>query len=158
MSKYPISSYNKHVCLKVNESMLMVFIFLMKPYILSLFSVVNRKDRMAIINMFYPDRIILSLEALTAVPVVLLMIAWVKRSPGAADKFRVIWKNGKKIILVTAILQLLITTSPFWLLSDVKMTLYSWGQAAAYVLIIVFTAYSTYMADCFDEFPEDEKA
>jgi peptidoglycan biosynthesis protein MviN/MurJ (putative lipid II flippase) len=132
----------------------MIFVFLMKPFLLALFSIVNRKDRSAIINMFYPDKIILSSEALAAIPVFFLMLAWLKRSSDALDKYRVIWKNGKRIIIGTAILQLLVTTSPFWLLVDADMTRYSWAQAAIYVFVIMYTIFSTYMTDCFDDFPE----
>jgi len=158
MNKYPISSYNKYICLKANGLMITVGLYLLKPYILALVSLTNRKDRTAIIDLFYPDKINVSFEAAASIPFLFLVYALTRRSPSASQIVQKIWRNGKQLIMATAFLQLCVTSAPLWLLVDNKMTLISWAQLSIYLLILVITPLSTYMKDCFSDFPEENKS
>lgn len=154
MAKYPISNYNKYVCLKADSLMLIITLYLLKPYILEVISIANRKDRSAIINMFYAEKLFLSLEAAAAIPLLFLVYAWTRRVPGASKLTQKIWSKGKYLIIVTAFLQLCITSSPLWLPIDNSMTPTSWIQSFLYLSIMIITPLSRYMKDCFSDFPE----
>ena len=155
-NKYSISSYNKDVCLKVNETMLIIFVFMLKPFVIALFSVVNRSDRMQLITMFYPDRGIMSLGAFAGIPVAFLIYAWIKRKPGATSFIRHLWKNGKSLIAASVILNACIILVPALLSTSYKMTISSWAQLLIYMLIIIIVYNSQYIKDCFSDFPENK--
>ena len=157
MTKHPISSYNKYICLKVNGLMIAISIYLLKPYIIEIASIANRKDRSELVNLFYADKLQLSLEAAAAIPFLFLVYAWTRRTPGASETVQKIWSKGKSLILTVAFLQLCVISSPLWLQLDTSMSKLSWIQSFIYILVIAVTYYSTYMRDCFADFPESDK-
>jgi len=154
MKKHPISSYNKHLCLKANGLMAIITVYLLKPYLIAAASVIYKGDSNALINIFYSNKLIISLEAAAAVPVIFLLFAWVRRNPDATKMIRYLCRNGKILIMTTAFLQLCITSSPLWLPINNVMTHISWIQLLLFLSIIIITALSTYMKDCFSDFPE----
>lgn len=155
MKKYAISNYNKHICLKANGLMTVISLYLLKPYLIAAASVVYRGSNSAL-DTFYPNKLIVSLEAAAAIPVIFLVFAWARRAPGAAKIIKYLCRNGKTLIMTTAFLQLCITSSPLWPQIDNTMTRLGWIQLLLLLLIIVVTALSTYMRDCFSDFPEPD--
>ena len=157
MEKYPISSYNKYVCLKPNALILMICLFLLRPYALEILSIANIKDRSALINMFYTDKLLLSFEAAAAIPIIFLVYAWTRRSPDASEFTKKIWRYGKQLIMATTCLQLCIVSSPLWLQIESHMTRFSWVQLLICLSILLITPFSRYMRDCFADFPESDQ-
>lgn len=153
MKKYNISNYNKHICLKANGLMIVIILYLLKPYLMLAASIVYRGNN-SVIDALYPNKIIVSLEAAAAIPVIFLLFAWLKRAPDATRMVRILCKNGKILIIATALLQMGAISSPLWLPSSAVMTRASWVQLIIYLLIITATTFSTYMRDCFADFPE----
>ena len=153
-NKYEISDYNSHLSLKVNAMMWCIILFLMRPFLVAVFSITNRKDRMGMINFVYDDKLSMSLSAYAALPVILLMYAFIKRSPGATDFVKRVWVNGQHLLATTAVLHIIIISAPLWmqnltLLSNVAML-----QVALSFLIIVMVYRTDYIKDCFNDFPE----
>ena len=157
MNKYPISSYNKYVSLKVDGIMLIIGLYLFKPYFLAIVSIAYRKDRSAIIHMFYPDELLVTFEAVAAIPMLFLVYAWSRRNPEATPMVKNIWNRGKELIIMTAFFQLCVTTSSLWLPIDHVMTRTDWVQVMICLSIIIITPFSTYMRDCFADFPEKDQ-
>lgn len=155
--KHQISSYNKYACLKANDIMIIIGLYLLKPYIIAAASFTFRKDRSAIMNIFYTDQRIISFEAAAAIPLLFLIYAWTRRTPTASKLVRKTWKNGKELIIATAFLQLCVTSFSLWFLSENSMTRFNWLQLFLYTLAIFSAYFSTYMRDCFDDFPEEIK-
>lgn len=116
-------------------------------------SIVYRGNN-SVIDALYPNKLIVSLEAAAAIPVIFLLYAWVKRVPDATRMVRILCDNGKILIVTTATLQLGATLSSLWLPTNAVMTRASWVQLIIYLLIITTTIFSTYMRDCFADFPE----
>ena len=156
MNKYPISSYNKYICLKASSLMVLISLYLIKPYIIASASVVYKGSNSPL-DVFYPNRLIVSLEAAAAIPVLILLYAWTRRAPDASNMIKNICKNGKSLIITTASLQLCVSSSPLWLSTNGTMTRIAWIQALLYLLIILITALSIYMRDCFADFPESKQ-
>lgn len=157
MKNYPISSFNKYICLKPNVLMAMITLYLLKPFLITASSVIYKGDSNSLIYIFYPNKLIISLEAASAIPVILLVFALSRRAPGASNIIKYIWRNGKTLIITTAFFQLCITSSPLWMSVSNIMTLTSWLQVFLYVLIITTTLFSTYMRDCFADFPQSNQ-
>lgn len=153
--KYPISSYNKHICLKANELMLISCVYLLKPFIIEISSLANKKDRSELVNLFYADKLQLLYEAIAAVPMMFLFYAWINRTLDASNFVEHIWRNGKAIIYVVSLLQLSIAMSPLWLQLEDGMTMFDWIQCVIYIGIILTIYKSVYITDCFADFPEN---
>ena len=154
MKKYPISSYNKHACLKMNGLMIVITLYFLKPYLIIAASIIYKGRSGALINAFYSNKLFMTLEAVAAIPVILLLIAWSKRVPDATNVVKYLCRNGKMLMLLTASLQLCITSSPLWLPVNNAMTRTSWIQLILYLLVILTLVFSRYMKDCFADFPE----
>lgn len=153
MKRYPISKYNKYICLKANAVMAVIALYLLKPYLIAAASVIYRGHNSAL-NVFYPDKLIASFEAFAAIPMIFLLYAWTRRAPDATKMIQYICRKGKILIMTTAFLQLCATSIPLWLPVNYVMTRSSWVQLSLCILIIIITAFSTYMRDCFADFPE----
>lgn len=154
MKNYPISSFNKYICLKPNALMLIITLYLLKPFLITASSVIYKGNSSSLISIFYTNKLILSLEATAAIPVIFLLIALSRRAPGAGKKIQYLWMNGKTLIITTAFLQLCITSSPLWFSTNNIMTRTNWIQLFLYVSIIIITIFSAYMRDCFSDFPK----
>jgi hypothetical protein len=53
--QYPFNAYDKNLCLKLSPGLWAIIIFLLRPYFIVVFSLVNRKDKMGLINMLGSD-------------------------------------------------------------------------------------------------------
>ena len=138
--------------------MAFITLFLLKPFLIAASSIIYKGDSNSLMNIFYTSKLIMSLEAAAAIPVLFLLYAWSKRMPDASRMVQYLWLNGKALIITTAFLQLCITSSPLWLsIDDNIMAHSSWIQLLLYILIILITIISTYMRYCFSDFPEQNK-
>jgi len=159
MSKkfHPISSYDKYVSLKVSRTMWLTIIFLLRPYLILFASVTNRKDKMLLINIFYSDRLAMSLAAVAGIPAALLVYAWVKRNPDASSFVRQVWKRGRLLLVISAALSAFVVFVPLWLGTVHKVTEYGWGQFFISLLIVIVVYRSQYIKDCFSDWPEKQE-
>ena len=159
MSKHhSISSYDKNLCLKPNFDIWLILLFILRPYLVLVLSVVNRKDRFGLIELVYPDRLAMSIGALAGVPAAFLVYAWIKRKPGASRFVRNVWGKGRMLLAVSALLGACGAFVPFWLGTVHAILPGDWLQFAISLLIVVVVYKSIYIRDCFDDFPSDEVA
>ena len=153
--KYPLSAYDKYICLDVSVGLWLVIAFLMRPYVIVVMSVANRRDPMGLIDVFYADRSHLALGALAAIPAVLLFIAWNKRKPGASASVRALWHRGRALLTASAVLNAVIAVLPLVhgraggidYLGVVQLALCGW--------ILVYLYDSERVRDTFADFPEE---
>ncbi len=159
MSKhYSIARYDKNLCLKPNLTMWLISLFLLQAYIVLILSVVNLKDRTALIDLVYPDRLALSLGALAGIPAALVAYAWVKRNPRATPFVKSVWNNGRALLAGSALLNAVLVFVPLWLGTMHSIPPRVWVQLAIALLIVVVVYTSSYIRDCFADFPVDEAA
>ena len=156
MKKHPISSYNKYICLKADGVMAIFCLYLIKPFIIAASSAISA-GKISAIDVLYPGKLFISLEAAAAIPVLLLLYAWSRRAPGASETIKLLCRKGKSLIITTAFLQFCIISSPLWLPLNNTMTNIDWIQVFLYLLIILTTIFSIYMKDCFADFPESDQ-
>ncbi len=151
---YDISRYDKNLCLKPSISMWLISLFLLRPYLVLVLSVVNRKDRMALIELVYPDRLGMSLGALAGIPAAILVYAWLRRAPGATGFVRKAWLRGRMLLTISALGNLALVSAPLWTGRHHVMSVTGWIQTGI-LLVILFVLYaSPYIRDCFADFPE----
>lgn len=154
--QYPIESYDKYLCLKLNDVLWLSLLFLLRPYVVILISVVNRADRAGVINMVYADKLALWWGLLAGVPAVLVIYAWSRKKPGASLFIRRLWHNGRLILAVGAVMNVVIVFIPVWTGAIYRIAPSGWIQLAVSVAIIVALYTSSYVRDCFADFPKEE--
>lgn len=153
---YPISSYDKYLCLKPDVTMWLILLFLLKPYLVLVLSITNLKDKSGLINMVYPDHLAMSLGALASVPVTLIIYAWSKRKPGASPFVRSIWAKGRSLLIISAVLNAGVIFIPLWVEKWRTLSNAEWVHFGIAILI-AFMVYTTpYIRDCFNDFPKDD--
>ena len=155
-NKYSISSYNKHICLKMDYVMWSIFLFLLRPYLVLIFSFANMSDRMALIELLYTDRLMMSLGALAGIPAALLMYAWSRREPNASDFVRNLWRRGRELLIISTILNGFLTFIPLLLGKVDKVSTIDWLQFALSMLIMAVLYRYAYLKDCFLDFPSKD--
>ena len=151
---YPITCYGKHLCLVPDFNMWLIFLFLVRPYVVLVLSFANRNDRMELINMMYTDRVLMSWGALAGVPAAFVVYAWMKREPDASDFVRNIWSRGRMLLAVSAVFNVGLAFAPMILRGAHKVSVHGWWQLVASVIVLALILKSDYIRDCFSEFPE----
>ncbi len=150
---YAISDYDKYVCLKWNSFMWLIMLFLMRPYLVLFLSVVNRKDKMGLINLFYEDRIPMILAAAAAIPATMVLYSWIRRTPDGSSKVRWIWKNGRVLLVVSALLNVLIIFLPVVFGAVFKVSMQDLVLLVISTSIFFYLYYSSRVIDVFADFP-----
>lgn len=155
---HSIACYDKNLCLKPNIEIWVGLLFLLKPYLVLLLSVANLRNKSGFIDLIYADRLDMSLGALAGVPAVFLMYALLKRKPGASPFVKSIWARGRILMAISALLSAVAIWLPIMLQAARKMTPGDWAHIAIALLIVILVYTSSYIRDCFNDFPADEVA
>jgi len=155
--KYPLTSYDKYLCLKLNDTLWLILLFLLRPYVITVFSLSNRQDRTGIINIFYPDHIAMWWGLLVGAPAAFIIYAWLKKKPDAHPFIKVIWKKGRVLLAGSAILNALIVLTPLLTGPANQITVAGWTQFVISLGIVLVLGASRYIRDCFNDFPVENK-
>ncbi len=156
--KYNIPDFDKYLCLKLNSALWLVLLFLLRSYLILIASIVNRRDPMALINLIYEDRLPMSLSAFASIPSLLVVYAWVKRKPGAANPVRWIWNHGSLLLSGSALLNCFVVFLPVFMGLTHEISIIAWVQFAIAVLIIIYLFTSQRVKDTFADFPDESTA
>lgn len=133
--------------------MWLMLIFLLRPYLVLIFSLSNRSDRMQLVNLIYSDKIMMDIGAIAGIPVAFLIYAWGKKDPDASDFVKKIWHNGKQLIAISAVLNAFIFLIPIFTKGIEHINLYGWAQFAISIVILIMAYQYTYLSDCFADYP-----
>lgn len=163
MSKvYEFKDYDAHLSLRPGIGLFLVELFYLRPFfiLLSSFSMGRRGGSGAagvggFKDLVYPDDYSLFLAVLSTVPALLFVYAWSRRKPGAAPLVRKLWKNGIKLFLIAAVLNITIIFVPLITVPLHKVDALGWGQVAITVFIIGYLLRSERVRDVFNDFPEE---
>lgn len=156
--KYSFSDYDKNVCLKLNFGMWLVIIYFLRPFILAISSVqMGRGNKSASVSglkdMIYPDDFGFFIGCLAALPVIPVIVAYIKRKPGASDSIKKLWHNGTKFLTAAAILNIIVIFAPPRAGASYHITTLGWVQLAIAVGIVIFLYTSQRVKDTFADFP-----
>ncbi len=157
--KYSISDYDKYVCLKPGFKIWLVIVYFLHPYILFLSTIqMGRGQKNASVSWLkdtlYPDDFGFFLACIVALPVISLIIAYIKRKPGASAFIKKLWRNGLKILISVAVLNIVILFVPTKSGATYHITTIYMVQLVIAVIIIIFLYSSKRVKDTFADFPE----
>lgn len=153
-NRYPFSAYDKFFCLKISIPLWVAILFLARPFAILLMSVVNRRDRTGLITIFYGDPISMGIDMLAALPVMLVVYAYVKRRPEASAFVRWIWTHGRSLLLASATMNVVSVFLPFIWEPASRLQTPELAKLAIAVMIIHMLITYRRVRDTFGEFPQ----
>ncbi len=159
MSKiYSFSDYDKYMSLKLDFEMWLIIVYFLRPFILKVSTIqmgrgVKSASVSGLKDLVYPHDFSFFIAFLATIPVILLVIAYTKRRPGASEWVRTIWRNGKMLLVVTAVLNIIIIFVPFLMDLTHRINLFGWGQLAVAIYILYHLYTRQRVRDTFADFP-----
>jgi hypothetical protein len=159
---YPFSAYDKYMSLKLDSNMWLIMVYFLRPFILKISTIQmgrgTKSDSVTgLKDLVYPNDFGFFLAFIATIPVLILIFAYAKRKPEAADYVKTIWRNGRKLLVATAVLNVIIIFIPFLIHMTHSINVYGWGQLAVGIGIIVYLYQSKRVTDTFADFPKESE-
>lgn len=162
MSKlYSFSDYDKYMSLRLDLEMWLIIAYFLRPFIMKVSTIQMGRGAKSdsvggLKDLVYPDDFGFFIAFLATIPVLILVFAYVKRKPGASGLVRKIWHNGRMLLVVTAVLNVIIIFVPFLLDVTHSINMLGWGQLAIAVYILFYLYTTQRVKDTFSDFPKDD--
>jgi hypothetical protein len=151
--KYDIANYDENLCLRVSPVMWLAMLFLIRAYLITVLSVINFRDPLALINLLHTDAAHLALGAVAGVPVLAVLYALRQRKPGASARVQWIWRNGRSLLAISAVLSVVVTLVPILTVMSHRVQYAEQAQVVLSAAVLLFVLTSKRVADTFAEFP-----
>ena len=152
LKTYPSFAYDEHFCIKIGIGLWIVMLFLLRPYLAMLLSFANTSDPTELIDLVFDTRRALALQAVAALPAMMLFVAYSRRRPAAGAAVRWIWHRGKTLLILSVLGNLSILLGPiFW--ENTAPGFSSWVQAVAAMGMVFYLFRSERVRDTFHDFP-----
>lgn len=162
MSKlYSFNDYDKYMSLKLDFELWLIIVYFLRPFIMKVSTIQMgrgaKSDSVSgLKDLVYPNDFGFFLAFLATIPVLLLIVVYLKRKPGASGWVRKIWHKGKQLLLTTAVLNMIIIFIPFLMDLTHKINMLGWGQLAIAAYIVFYLYTTQRVKDTFADFPKDE--
>jgi len=162
MSKlYSFSDYDKYMSLKLDFEVWLIIAYFLRPFILKVSTIQMgrgaKSDSVSgLKDLVYPNDFGFFIAFLATIPVLLLVFSYAKRKPGASGLVRKIWHNGRKLLIVTAVLNMIIIIVPFLMDLTHRINMLGWAQLAIAIFIIYYLYATQRVKDTFADFPKDD--
>ena len=163
MSKiYSFPDYDKYMSLKLDFEVWLIIAYFLRPFILKVSTIqmgrggVKSDSVSGLKDMVYPDDFGFFIAFLATIPVLVLVFAYVKRKPGASMLVRRIWRNGRTLLVITAVLNIIIIFVPFLMDLTHSINVLGWFQLVIALYIVFYLYTKQRVVDTFADFPKDE--
>jgi len=162
MSKlYTFSDYDKYMSLKPDFEIWMIMVYFLRPFIMKISTIQMgrgaKSDSVSgLKDLVYPNDFGFFVAFLATVPVILLLVAYAKRKPGAPQWVRKIWRQGKALLIGTAVLNVIIIFVPFLLDLTHSINMLGWAQLGIALFILFYLNTTRRVKDVFADFPKDD--
>lgn len=162
MSKlYSFNDYDKYMSLKLDFELWLIIVYFLRPFIMKISTIQMgrgaKSDSVSgLKDLVYPNDFGFFIAFLATIPVLLLIMVYMKRKPGASGWVRKIWHKGKQLLLATAVFNMVIIFIPFLMDLTHKINMLGWGQLAIAAYIVFYLYTTQRVKDTFADFPKDE--
>lgn len=148
---YLPSDYDNNFALKLNLTAWIIIAYIMRHFVVYIASVSNRKDRFGLLNMLYPDHTWALIGAIASIPTIVLLIAWVKRTPHAGRIIRHIWQLGRGLLTASLLLNIAALFAPWQI--NAKLSNIAIAQLGICGILLYVLWRSSRIRDTFADFP-----
>jgi hypothetical protein len=152
--KYDIKNYDENLCLRISPIMWIAILFLLRDYVIGLLSVVNFKDQLALINLFYSNPAQLFLGVLAGLPVLVVLYAWRERKPDASVRTKWIWRNGRGLLVTSAVLNIVAVVLSIFIGMSHHLDYAAQAHVAVCGAVLGFLLTSKRVSETFSDFPK----
>ena len=159
MSKlYNFSDYDKYLSLKINFELWLIIAYFLRPLILKASTIqmgfgAKSASVSGLKDLVYPHDFGFFLAVLATLPVFLVIYAYMKRKPEATEHVRTLWRNSGKLLLLTAVLNIVIVFVPSLVGMAYQINLLGWAQLVIAACILAYLLVSRRVRDTFADFP-----
>lgn len=153
LAQYSINDFDKHNCLKLFWGFYLLLAFLLRGYVIGVLSLSNLRDKLSLIQWFYPESSLFYLSLLSGIPALMLLLLMFSRKPEASDWIKNLWP---KFLLLCSFV-FIIDLSFYWglfLFEEQGQLKWLIGQSILGLLIIALCKFSTRATINLSEFPE----
>lgn len=155
---YSINDFDRFDCLTLSKGIYWSLLFVLRGYIVWLFSVANMNDHVGFLSVVFPDKHVFYLNLISGLPGLFVFLLICLRRPNAASWVKSCWNKSHYFLLAALLFDLCIMFYAYY--SDVIQTLVlSAFQLGVTVLFTVYLFTSKRLRINLTEFPEpfDEK-
>ncbi len=152
-AKYSVEDFDNFNCLKLSKGLYFTLIFILRAYIVWIMSISNMRDKVAIIQWFYPEPSLFYLSLLSGILGLYIVLIISLRRPDAAHWVKVSWKNCRLLLISALCVDLLVNWFGYfyWQLSSLSwLTI----ETAIALYLIYFIVTSKKLTLNIKEFPE----
>ena len=152
--KYDFLRYNRHMVLKPHGLLIAIFLYYLKDLLIvvaiaaTAFKARGASSELNAIMALATPKMIFS-----NFPVLLIVYAWAHRNPNGADFVRTIWRNGRHLILVAAVINSVMIwiqpIPPGNLIFGIFL-----GLMALNIITVIYIYRAEQVRDVFAEFPQ----
>jgi len=152
-ANYMPSDFDNFDCLKVSKGIYLSLVFVLRGYLIWIMSVTNMKDKIGVMQWFYPEPKYFYLSLLSGSVGVFVLLVFSLRRPDAKPWVRSSWRRIRMLIIFAFLFDLFVNAigffqwqnqSPLWLIINV-------------IVVLAFTIYlfkSKRVQINIEEFPE----
>lgn len=152
--KYSPDDFDKHHFLKAPVGFYFVLLMLLRPYIIWVMSVANRKDGTSFITMLYPDKNDFLVGLLTGIGALIVLLLFSMRRDKSFDWLPGVWKNSRWLLWVSLVADVALS---LWIISNSNFTFKpeQAGGIFALLLCALYLFKNERLKDFFHNWPEE---
>ncbi len=107
-AQYSVEDFDNFDCLKLSKGLYLTLLFILRGYIIWIMSITNMRDKVAIIQWFYPEPSSFYLSLLSGVLGLYIVLIISLRRPDAAHWVKVSWRNCRLLLISALCFDLLV--------------------------------------------------
>lgn len=118
LANYTIKDFDKYNCVKLSFSYYLILLYLLRGYAIGMASLANLKDKLSLIQWFYPDSSMFYLSLLFSVPNLILLYVVIARKPDSPQWLKVLWQKVLPFSVLLVSIDLLIYWGQYLLVTQ----------------------------------------
>ena len=149
---YSVEDFDKYNCVKISISIYLVLLFVLRGYLVWIFSVTNMRDRVAIIQFIYPDTSLFFLSLFSGALGLVVLVLLSLRRPNAAPWVQKLWPYCRRIMVTALVFDLVVSilAYSYWQLFSITWLLI---QMSIVISLIILSFKSQSLTINIREFP-----
>lgn len=153
LAQYSIKDFDKNNCLKLFIGFYLLLAFLLRGYVVGVLSLSNLRDKLSLIQWFYPESSLFYLSLVSGIPGLLLLLLMFSRKPTASAWVKSLWP---KFLLLSSMV-IIIDLSFYWglyLVNDLGKSSWLIAQTLIAISLVLMCKLNARAKINLSEFPE----